>query len=184
MMNKSEFVNVADYINDIEVELRYSTENNFTGRIIYGFKSAYLRYGTVEKLAEVQAELKKLGYRLKIWDAFRPVSAQFKLWEVYPDATFVANPLVGFSDHSRGNTVDVTIVDEKGVEAVMPTEFDDFSEKAMRNCDNVDSEGRKNSLMLEEIMKKNGFVPYVNEWWHYSDEESYPVEKEFEPEKQ
>lgn len=180
-MNKSDFVKVTDYISDMEVELRYSTDNNFTGKVIYSFRDAYLRRGTVEKLMKVQKELKELGYGLKIWDAFRPVSAQFKLWEVYPDATFVANPLVGFSDHSRGNTVDVTVIDENGEEVKMPTAFDDFSEKAMRNCEDVDPEGRKNSLMLEEIMVRNGFVPYVNEWWHYSDEESYPVEKEFEP---
>lgn len=183
-MNNSDFVNVKEHAGDIEIELRYSTENNFTGKVIYGFKDAYLRYGTLKKLEKVQNELKMLGYRLKIWDAFRPVSAQFKLWEVYPDATFVANPLKGFSDHSRGNTVDVTIVNEEGIEVVMPTEFDDFSEKAMRNCDTVDPEGKRNSAMLEEIMKLNGFVPYVNEWWHYSDEESYPVEKDFEPEKE
>lgn len=73
----------------------YATENNFTGVRIYDFTDAYLRYGTVKKLANVQKELKEQGYSLKIWDAYRPFEAQQKLWEVYPDPNYVANPANG-----------------------------------------------------------------------------------------
>ena len=71
-----EYVLVKKYIPDIYVELRYATENNFTGVKIYDFTEAYLRYGTVKKLAQVQKELKQQGYSLKIWDAYRPFEAQ------------------------------------------------------------------------------------------------------------
>ena len=89
------FVRIRDYIPDIVVELKYATADNFTGQIIYDFEDAFLRYGTVKKLRAVQDALREQGLSLKIWDAFRPVSAQFRLWEVYPDATFVANPQTG-----------------------------------------------------------------------------------------
>lgn len=90
-----EYVLVKKYIPDIYVELMYATENNFTGVRIYDFTDAYLRYGTVKKLANVQKELKEQGYSLKIWDAYRPFEAQQKLWEVYPDPNYVANPANG-----------------------------------------------------------------------------------------
>ena len=88
-----EYVLVKKYMPDIYVELMYATENNFTGVRIYDFTDAYLRYGTVKKLANVQKELKEQGYRLKIWDAYRPFEAQQKLWEVYPDPNYVANQI-------------------------------------------------------------------------------------------
>ena len=97
-----EYVLVKKYIPDIYVELRYATENNFTGVKIYDFTEAYLRYGTVKKLAQVQKELKQQGYSLKIWDAYRPFEAQQKLWEVYPDPNYVANPANGMKKHNLG----------------------------------------------------------------------------------
>ena len=104
------FVPVSDYIPEIVVELRYSTEDNFTGEQIYPFTDAYLRYGTVKKLLLAQDILRSKGLGLKLWDAFRPVSAQFALWEVCPDPRYVADPRTGFSFHSRGNTVDASVL--------------------------------------------------------------------------
>ncbi|MDE6929140.1 MAG: hypothetical protein K2P02_00060, partial [Lachnospiraceae bacterium] len=101
------------------------------------------------------------------------------LWDICPDATYVANPHKGFSSHSRGNTVDITIVDEEGNELVMPTEFDDFSALADRDYSDCTKEARLNAEMLEQIMTENGFKAYYGEWWHYTDTEEYPVEKDF-----
>ena len=105
------FVRVLDYIPTAVQELRYATEDNFTGQVIYPFQDAYLRYGTVRKLKLVCADLAQLGLYIKIWDGFRPVSAQFTLWKVCPDPTYVANPNTGYSSHSRGNTIDLTLED-------------------------------------------------------------------------
>ena len=176
-----DFVRVRDYIPDIVVDLHYATENNFTGQRIYDFTEAWLRYGTVKKLMQVQEELKKSGLCLKIWDGFRPVSAQFRLWEVCPDPVYVADPNDGFSSHSRGNTVDITLVTEDGTEVVMPTGFDDFSALADRDYSDCGIEAAANALFLEECMTEHGFSPYFGEWWHFSDTQSYPVEQEFEP---
>ena len=177
----AEFVRILDYIPSAAQDLRYATENNFTGTQIYTFYEAYLRYGTVKKLMMVAEELAQQGLYLKIWDGFRPVSAQFTLWEVCPDPTYVANPEKGFSSHSRGNTVDLTLVDENGQELEMPTGFDDFSAKANRDYSDCIETAATNALLLEEIMEKYGFSGYFGEWWHFSDTESYPVEKEFQP---
>ena len=112
-----------------------------------------------------------------IWDAFRPVEAQYKLWEVYPDSRYVANPNKGFSSHSRGNTVDVSIVSLDGTEVIMPTNFDDFSSLADRDYDDCSSVAAENARRLEGIMEEVGFKPYFGEWWHFSDSDQYPVEK-------
>lgn len=175
------FVRVLDYIPTAVQELRYATENNFTGQVIYPFEDAYLRYGTVRKLKLVSDDLAELGLYIKIWDGFRPVSAQFTLWEVYPDPTYVANPNKGYSSHSRGNTIDLTLVDENGVELEMPTGFDDFTQKADRNYSDCTETAANNSQLLELLMEKHGFTGYYGEWWHYSDTTSYQIDHVFEP---
>lgn len=176
-----DFVPVAEYLPQVWVDLRYATENNFTGQIIYDFTDAYLRYGTVEKLAQVQAVLEEAGYSLLIWDAFRPVEAQFRLWEVCPDPVYVANPENGFSSHSRGNTVDVTLTDPDGNAVEMPSGFDDFSPLADRDYSDVSPEAAANAQLLEDVMTDCGFRPYSGEWWHFTDTDDYPVEERFSP---
>ena len=176
-----EYVIVNKYIPDIYVELMYATDNNFTGVRIYGFTDAYLRYGTVKKLANVQKELKEQGYSLKIWDAYRPFEAQQKLWEVYPDPNYVANPANGMKKHNLGGTVDITMVAADGSIIPMPTEFDDFSLKADRNYSDIDNEEAVNNVMiLQNAMENNGFTGYQGEWWDYSDTVEYEA-VDFEP---
>ena len=175
------FVRVRDYIPKITVDLRYATADNFTGQVIYTFSDAYLRYGTVKKLAAAQETLAEQGYGLKIWDAFRPVSAQFALWDICPDGRYVANPNKGFSSHSRGNTVDLTLVTSDGEDVPMPTGCDDVSAKADRDYSDVEEEAAINALLLEETMIEAGFKPYSSEWWHFSDTDSYEVEENFTP---
>lgn len=178
----ADLVVVVDYIPGIYTELRYASDNNFTHQVIYSFSDAYLRYGTVQKLASAQESLETAGYSLLIWDSFRPVSAQFKLWEVCPNPAYVANPEKGHSSHSRGNTVDITLVTLDGEPVEMPTDFDDFTAMADRDYSDVGEEAAANARLLEDAMTAAGFKPYSAEWWHYSDTTSYPVEETFIPE--
>lgn len=177
----SDFVNVKLYIPRIMVDLKYSTTDNFTGQVIYDFEDVFLRYGTVMKLKAVSEELEAKGLGLKIWDGFRPVSAQFKLWEICPDPTYVANPNKGYSNHSRGFAVDVTLVDSQGREVEMPTGFDDFSGQADRDYSGCSQIQRENALLLESVMEKHGFTGYQGEWWHFNDTQKYDVEDCFDP---
>lgn len=177
----ADFVRVLDYLPNTVQYLPYATEDNFTGRRIYDFTDVYLRYGTVKKLQKVNDDLALLGLTVKIWDGFRPVSAQYRLWEAVPNPTYVANPNVGFSSHSRGNTVDLTLIDLQGNELEMPTGFDDFSAKADRDYSDCSEAERANAEILEALMEKHGFRGYAGEWWHFSDAQDYPVEDVFCP---
>lgn len=168
-------VKIIDYIPDAVIDLRYATTNNFTGVVLYDDSEAYLCYGAVKKLIEVQKELKEKGYRILIWDAYRTPEAQRKLWEVYPDPNFVADPRNGLTSHSRGGTVDISIVYEDGSPVEMPSEFDEFSAVADRDYSDVSEEARENALMFQEIMYKNGFRGYSGEWWDYTDIDSYTI---------
>lgn len=176
-----DFVKVKDYIPDIVVELKYSTSQNFTGRVVYDFTEAYLRYSTVLKLMDVQSELREQGLRLKIWDAFRPLEAQEKLWYAKPDPNYVSNPWTGTNSHSRGHTLDVTLVNAEGREVEMPTGFDEFSTYADRDYSDCTDAAAKNAMLLQEVMEKHGFKGLQSEWWHFSEDASYEIEKVFNP---
>lgn len=170
-----ELVRILDYIPDIVIDLRYATTNNFTQTIIYDDDEAYLCYGTVRKLMNVQDDLKEQGYRLIIWDAYRSVEAQQRLWEVYPDPTYVANPSKGITSHSRGNTIDIGLVYLDGSPVEMPSAFDEFSTLADRDYSEVPIEAARNAQLLEDTMKHHGFSGYWGEWWDYSDLETYEL---------
>lgn len=177
-----DLVRVADFIPGIREKLAYATEENFTGQKIYDFYNAYLRYGTVKKLAAVCEELEQQGLGILIWDGFRPVSAQAALWEVCPDPLYVSHPVTGTRTHCRGNAVDLTLCDlETGEPLIMPTDFDVFTALADRDYSDCDPEAAENARLLETVMEKHGFKPFRAEWWHFTDTEDYPVDEEFEP---
>ena len=165
---------------DIVVDLKYATADNFTGTVIYDFKDAYLRYGTVKKLAVAQEKFKSMGYYIKIWDAYRPFAAQEKLWQVCPNPRYVANPANGMKAHNLGGTIDMTLVTFAGNEVEMPTAFDDFSLKADRDYSDVSETAAENARMMEGVMTECGFRGYAGEWWDYSDTTAYEA-YDFEP---
>ena len=176
-------VRVADHVPGIRQNLLYATADNFTGQQIYDFADAYLRYGTVKKLKAVSEELAQRGLGILIWDGFRPLAAQEKLWEICPDPAYVSHPVTGSRSHCRGSAVDLTLVDPKtGTNLEMPTDFDDFTTLADRDYSDCSEEAAKNARLLEEVMKKHGFKPYSAEWWHFSDTDDYPVDETFRPE--
>lgn len=176
------FVRVRDYIPDLVVDLRYATPDNFTGRVIYAYDDAWLRYATVCKLARAQELLGDRGYRLCIWDAFRSAQSQQTLWQVCPDGNYVADPSKGYSGHTRGDTVDVTLVTAAGETVEMPSGFDDFSALADREYSDVSQAAAAHAALLEEVMTACGFVGYDKEWWHYSDCDRAQPAPTFEPE--
>lgn len=170
-----DMVRVVDIIPDIRLDIRYAAAENFTGEVIYESAEAYLRRGTAEKLAKAQEELEELGYSLTVWDAWRPVAAQFALWRVCPDARYVADPFNGFSGHCRGNTVDITITTLDGEPVELPSGFDDFSALADRDYSDVSEAAAANARLLEDVMTRAGFAGYSAEWWHYTDTDAYEV---------
>lgn len=170
-----DMVRVVDIIQGVRLDIRYAAAENFTGEVIYGSVEAYLRRGTAEKLSKVQDELEEQGYSITIWDAWRPVAAQFALWRVCPDARYVADPFNGFSGHCRGNTVDITITTLDGEPVELPSGFDDFSALADRDYSDVSEAAAANARLLEDAMTRAGFTGYSAEWWHYTDTDAYDV---------
>lgn len=164
--NPSALVDLQTLDTSFILDIRYSTKNNFTKTVLYPVAKAKLRRIAAESLVAVQQELRSKGLGLKIFDAYRPLSIQWKLWEVVPDENFVADPRKG-SKHNRGAAVDLTIIDSTGKELEMPTGYDDFSEKASHDYTDISAEASKNRALLKDVMTRRGFHPIRSEWWHY-----------------
>lgn len=173
----ADLVLLSDYLPEAALDIRYATTNNFTGQIIYDEAAPRLRYGTVKKLRTVCEKLADAGYRLVIWDGWRPAAAQWKLWNICPDPTYVSNPNKGYSSHTRGGTVDITLLRLDGTPVEMPTDFDDFSKAADLDFSDISAEAAKNAQLLQDIMKQCGFKPYKAEWWHFTDTTTYEVQE-------
>jgi D-alanyl-D-alanine dipeptidase len=159
-------INIKSVIPNIQIDLKYATQDNFTGEIVYEFRECFLLTEAALQLAKVQAELESKGLGLKVWDGFRPVAAQWKFWELVPDERYVSDPRKG-GRHTRGTAVDLTLITKNGQELLMPSDFDDFSEKAHRDYQGASEEAISNRELLQEIMERHGFIGLPTEWWHF-----------------
>ncbi len=155
---------------NIRLDIRYATTNNFLKRKLYPIAKCALRSSVAQKLALVQTDLEKIGLGLKVYDCYRPFSVTKQMWEFLPDPNYVANPVRG-SRHNRGAAVDLTLVDRTGKELEMPTPYDDFTAKAHRNYQGGSAQSRKHRQILEDAMKKQGFIGITTEWWHFDSED-------------
>ena len=157
----------------ILLDLRYATTNNFTGRKVYPSGRCFLRKDVAERLLKVQAQLRKQGLGLKLYDCYRPFSVQEAFWRIMPDERYVGRPLrengviIKSSQHNRGAAVDLTLVDSQGSELPMPTGFDDFTSAAHRGSAKPGSVAANNAELLERVMTAQGFIPLATEWWHF-----------------
>jgi D-alanyl-D-alanine dipeptidase len=164
---EKELINLNGYIPGVVLDIRYATANNFTGEVIYNLPRAYARKPVADALKKVQAELKKQGLGLKIYDGYRPYRATVRFYELYRDTTFVASPYRG-SRHNRGCALDLTLVRlATGEELVMPTGWDSFLKEAAPDFPIPEGEAKQNRDLLIRIMEKHGFKVYESEWWHF-----------------
>ncbi len=152
---------------DIEIDLKYGTADNFTGKKVYQNQFCYLHTEALEKFKRAIEIAKKLGFRFKIFDAYRPQEAQQILWDHTPDPDFLADPARG-SAHSRGVAIDLTLIYSSGKELDMGTEFDAFTPLSYHAVtERISIEAQKNRVLLLGIMSAAGWDFYKNEWWHY-----------------
>jgi D-alanyl-D-alanine dipeptidase len=136
-----------------------------------------MRTAPANALAKVQAELKKKGLTLKVYDAYRPFSVSCRLWRDVPDKHYAANPRKG-SRHNKGIAVDLTIAEiQTGKELDMGTGFDNFTDSAHHSFTQLSPKALENRKFLKQIMRKYGFTICPTEWWHYNwpDTEGYEV---------
>lgn len=194
-MDPSGFVLLADYVPGIVQEIRYYTTYNFVGDRIDGYEEpcALLTREAARALKAVSGEVNAQGYRLKIFDAYRPACAvrHFVLWGIedldlrmkpyfYPDLEkqelFKRGYIAARSSHSRGSAVDLTLLDmETGKEVDMGSPFDLFSELSHPDSRSVTQEQYDNRMLLRRAMLRNGFAPIDCEWWHFAlAQEPYP----------
>ncbi len=187
-MDPSSFVLLADYVPAIVQEIRYYSTYNFIGERIDGYEEpcAILTKQAARALKSVSNEMNVRGYRLKVFDAYRPASAvkHFVLWGIedtdirmkpyfYPNLEkqelFMKGYIASKSSHSRGSTVDLTLLDMKtGKEVDMGSPFDMFSEVSHPDYKGISEEQYENRMQLRNVMIRNGFEPIDCEWWHFT----------------
>ncbi len=163
---QSDFVRLKDLSPDFVYELKYATPDNFLKQAVYDCGECYLRKSTAEALVKANEAFKQLGYRIKLFDCYRPLSVQKKMWKILPGTHYVANPAKG-SKHNRGAAVDLTLVDAQGKELNMGTPFDFFGKEAHHTYTEHSKEVLENRKLLKETLDKYNFKSIYSEWWHY-----------------
>ncbi len=181
------FVDAASVVPGLVVEMRYFGDNNFVGRPIDGYEQplCLLTRQAAAALDEVARDLQPRGLKLKVFDCYRPrrAVAHFLRWAqaiedlrrkaaFYPDmdksALFTDGYVASRSGHSRGSTVDLTLVNEAGGELDMGTPFDFLSPRSSPSDTRVSAQARTNRALLASAMSRRGFRPYAKEWWHFT----------------
>ena len=194
----ADFVNLGDYAPSVLLDLRYATSNNFVGEVISGYESprAWLTQKAADALNAAQLRLLPLGYSLKVLDAYRPQRAvlHFVRWardsedtttksEFYPDLSkaelFAKGYIALESSHSRGSTVDVTLMrrtaEGEWTAVEMGSPYDFFGEVSAAEATGISAEAAAFRSLLRAVMVTNGFEPYAREWWHFTlSDEPYP----------
>jgi D-alanyl-D-alanine dipeptidase len=163
----NDFVNLKNYSNDFVYDMKYATADNFLKEKVYPCAECFLRVKTVKSLLEANKMFLAKGYKIKLYDCYRPKAIQKKMFQLVPDANYVANPKKG-SIHNRGGAVDISIVDFNGIELDMGTKFDFFGKEASHNYLSLSDTVLANRKILKEIMLQNNFKSFDSEWWHYN----------------
>ena len=166
-INDTTFVNLTDYNKDFVLDMKYATTDNFLKAKVYDCQACFLRLKTVKNLIEANKEFNKKGLKIKIFDCYRPLDVQKKMWAIVSDPNYVANPAKG-SIHNRGGAVDITLVDKNGKELDMGTIFDFFGPESSHLFKKLPSKVIKNRKLLKKVMLKHHFESFDSEWWHYN----------------
>ena len=152
----------------VELDIRYATTDNFMEQQVYDCGRCFFRPIVAETLATIQRELGVRGLGLKLYDCYRPAPYQQRLWDVLPDARYVARPERG-SVHGRGAAVDLTLINlDTGVELNMGTDYDFFGPEAYTTATDLSASVLQNRAMLQEVMRRHGFAKIRTEWWHFN----------------
>lgn len=165
--NDSTFVNLKDYSKDFVYNMKYATTDNFLKTKVYDCEACYLRYKTVKALIKANEKFMKRGYRIMLFDCYRPLDIQKKMWTIVSNPSYVADPAKG-SIHNRGGAVDITLVDSTGNQLDMGTPFDHFGIEASHDYEYLSEEVKDNRKLLRKLMTRSDFRIFDSEWWHYN----------------
>ncbi len=163
-----DLVEVARLVPDAVLDLRYATSENFLGRAVYLEARCLLLRPAAERLARAAARLRRQGYRLLLWDCYRPLSVQREMWRLAPRPGYVADPRRG-SHHNRGAAVDLSLAGADGRPVEMPTPFDAFDRRAHADAvEGVSEAARRHRRLLRQAMEAEGLLVNPREWWHFA----------------
>jgi len=176
---EADLVELTELDKTIKLDIRYARADNFVGRAVYTEARAFMQRPAAEAIIRVHKKLKKKNLGLMIFDGYRPWAVTKIFWDVTPEdkRKFVANPKTG-SRHNRGCAVDLSMFDLKTGKLVeMPTDYDDFTDKASPKYTGATAKQTKNRDLLRRMMEAEGFTVNDNEWWHfdYKDWKEYAI---------
>jgi len=156
-------VDLSSLIPDILLDLRYSSTNNVCGKQISNMQVAMLKYEAAKALQEAAVQLKKQGFDILVWDAYRTKETQHELRKISDQEKYVSK----VSHHSKGIAIDLTLLDYKGLKLDMGCDFDYFTKKASENYPGLTDTQKANRKLLRVVMESAGFTQLKSEWWHY-----------------
>ena len=166
----AELIDIRLLIPDIEIYQIFGTPENFTGEVLYQRPVPVLQLRTARKLAEAARRFAEDGYKIKIYDCYRPKSVQFILYDIVQNSAYIANPYKSASNHNRAAAVDMTLIGPDGVELEFPTPMHTFESIVYRASSSLwTEEQRRNVDYMTDVMVSCGFKIIRSEWWHFSD---------------
>ena len=176
-VSQNELVDVKTLSTAFEYEIRYATPTNFIGETLYDCEVCLLQNEVAKALVAANNYFCELGYTIKLYDCYRPLDVQKKMWAKVPRPTYVANPFGKGSIHNKGAAVDITLVTLEGCFVDMGSDYDFFGRASHIDNYNFSEKILANRKILREGMKKFGFGTVRTEWWHYSYRKnwSYPT---------
>ncbi|MCR9183743.1 MAG: M15 family metallopeptidase [Flavobacteriaceae bacterium] len=163
---ESKLVDLKQSANEFVFDIRYATSNNFTKEVLYDCEKCLLLPEVAEALKNANYYFCDRGYKIKIFDCYRPLSVQKKMWTKLPNPIYVADPAIG-SIHNRAAAVDLTLITLDGKEIDMGTDYDFFGKEAHIDNYNLPKEVIENRKILQEGMIQFGFATIQSEWWHF-----------------
>ena len=159
-------VEILKVDNSFVIDIRYATADNFTKQVLYDCNTVWFRKKVALDLVKAHEIFKAKGYRIKIFDGYRPISVQWRLWKATPKKEYVSHPSKGMRMHNRGAAIDMTLVDKDGKELDMGTPYDFFGKEAHLNYPHT-AAIQKNRTLLKSVMEQVGFKAISKEWWHF-----------------
>lgn len=174
---QSSLIDIESLSSEFEYEIRYATPNNFIGEALYDCAKCLVQKEVATALLMANQYFCEKGYRIKIYDCYRPLDIQKKMWERVPRATYVANPYQKGSVHNKGAAVDITLVTIDGCYVEMGSDYDYFGREAHIDNYNFSEAVLASRKLLADGMRKFGFKTIRTEWWHFSFRKnwSYPT---------
>lgn len=171
VMLTNNLVDVRLYVPSADIALIFATEKNFTGIVQYKRAIPLLQLDTAKKLQKAAELFAADGYTIRLYDAYRPLSVQKRLYTIVLNSSYIANPETTASNHNRGAAIDMVLLDKNGNELEFPTQMHTFNEAANRGSKSWSKKATENVDYMTSIMKKAGFDPINSEWWHFADKD-------------